>query len=620
VRPGQLVVAAVLCAVPATSFAGARIAIVNADGPGEGFNDPTPVVPVGGNTGTTLGAQRLIAVQFAADLWGQLVDSGVEIRVSTSFDALDCTPTTSLFGFADTIGLFKDFPNAPLPGTWYFATLANKLAGQDLDPTAAEVRMVLSGSLNGDPGCFGGASFYYGLDGEDPINTQDIIPLVLHELGHGLGMGNFVSRTDGTLPQGLPDPYLNLMLDTQTGKRWSEMTNDERVTSMRNPRRVVWTGANALAAAPGLLRHGTARLRITSPLQATFLVGEALFGRELTTTAIATALVYANDTQGSPLGCAPYDPGTFTDRIALIDRGTCSFISKAQRAQDAGARAVVFANNVPGAPPGQLTGALPGLDIPSVLIAQTDGDALKALVAAGAVAVSLGLDAAVLAGADEAGRVMLYTPDAIAPLSSMVHLDISTRPNTLMEPFLSPDLSTAVDLTLPMLRDLGWYPDRDVDLVADATDNCPAIANRGQDDTDRDGAGNACDSDDDGDGVADASDNCALVANPGQEDGNSDGTGNACDDDDDGDGVLDASDNCVTVANPGQADADGDGIGDACDAPSNPGNPGPGPGPGNPGDSGGCSAGGSPAAALALLLLVPVLRRRRSGAAAHARR
>ena len=49
----------------------ATITVVNMDGAGEGFNDPTPVAPVGGNPGTTLGAQRLKDLCFlgAADYY-----------------------------------------------------------------------------------------------------------------------------------------------------------------------------------------------------------------------------------------------------------------------------------------------------------------------------------------------------------------------------------------------------------------------------------------------------------------------------------------------------------------------------------------------------------------------
>ncbi|KZZ59634.1 thrombospondin type 3 repeat-containing protein, partial [Oleiphilus sp. HI0123] len=133
-------------------------------------------------------------------------------------------------------------------------------------------------------------------------------------------------------------------------------------------------------------------------------------------------------------------------------------------------------------------------------------------------------------------------------------------------------------------------PDSDGDGVENLVDNCPLIVNANQENTDQDGQGNACDLDDDNDGVSDENeaaqgtdplladsdddgshdgdDNCPLIANEEQKDTDSDGLGNACDTDDDGDTIADDVDNCPLDSNVGQADSDENGVGDACDVPS----------------------------------------------------
>jgi hypothetical protein len=70
----------------------------------------------------------------------------------------------------------------------------------------------------------------------------------------------------------------------------------------------------------------------------------------------------------------------------------------------------------------------------------------------------------------------------------------------------------------------------------------------------------------DGDGVEDGDDNCPAVSNVDQLDTDGDGTGDACEPDADGDGVIDDNDNCRQAPNPGQQDTDADGVGDACEA------------------------------------------------------
>jgi hypothetical protein len=57
--------------VSAEALGQATIVIQNGDAPGVGFNDTTPAAPAGGNNGTTVGEQRLIAFQAAASIWGR---------------------------------------------------------------------------------------------------------------------------------------------------------------------------------------------------------------------------------------------------------------------------------------------------------------------------------------------------------------------------------------------------------------------------------------------------------------------------------------------------------------------------------------------------------------------
>ena len=119
--------------------------------------------------------------------------------------------------------------------------------------------------------------------------------------------------------------------------------------------------------------------------------------------------------------------------------------------------------------------------------------------------------------------------------------------------------------TLAELDAFAGGPDKDGDGVPDATDNCDTVKNTDQKDTDKDGKGDACDTDDDNDGVLDTKDNCDTVKNADQKDTDKDGKGDACDTDDDNDGILDTKDNCDLVVNKSQADLDKDGKGDACD-------------------------------------------------------
>jgi hypothetical protein len=144
-------------------------------------------------------------------------------------------------------------------------------------------------------------------------------------------------------------------------------------------------------------------------------------------------------------------------KIAIVDRGTCTFAAKVKNCQNAGAVAVIVADNAAGSPPAGLGGTDATITIPSVRVTQADGATLKAAIAGG-LNVTLTNDNALLAGADAQGRVMLYTPNPFVSGSSLSHWDVSAMPNLLMEPNINSELTSSVDLTRYVFEDIGWLP------------------------------------------------------------------------------------------------------------------------------------------------------------------
>src|SRR6476659_3171407 len=130
---GALVACAGAAVAPPAS-ADATFQIVSNDGAGEGLNDPTPVVPVGGNAATTLGSARRRALAYALSQVACHIDSVVPIQVEVDFNALPCDATSAVLASTGASTVVRDFPNAARVSTYYPVALANALAGVDLDP------------------------------------------------------------------------------------------------------------------------------------------------------------------------------------------------------------------------------------------------------------------------------------------------------------------------------------------------------------------------------------------------------------------------------------------------------------------------------------------------------
>jgi len=189
---------------------------------------------------------------------------------------------------------------------------------------------------------------------------NNVIHDTLYRYGFDEAAGNFQSDNFGKGGKG-GDP---VQAEAQDGGG-ADNANFATPADGRQPRMqmYLWTGAGA-----------THQVRITAPTPVTYQAMGAAYGDALTTTGLSGGVVVAVPVDGcTAIGTS------LVGKIALIDRGTCEFATKSLNAQKAGAIAAIIADNR--AEPIFTLAA--GTDakrvrIPSVMINQADGAALKA--------------------------------------------------------------------------------------------------------------------------------------------------------------------------------------------------------------------------------------------------
>jgi len=433
----------------------AQFIFINGDGPGEGLNDPTIVAPENSNPATTRGAQRLAALQRVGQIWGSFLVSNVTIRVEVEFNPLGATTLAA----AGPLDIQQNFANAPKPDIWYSIALANSLAGFDLEPASNDIVVTASSD----------ADFYYGFDSITPPGKTNFIDVLLHEMGHGLGFISYVNLTNGTFPLGQPDTFSALIFDQARNAAWPVLTPAQRVLSSRSEPNLIWNGPFTTAGGPQVLALATGpdamalAATLPGPVIRPLTYQNSTFGEAIPASGLTGQLRITQDgtlPPGDPTGAcqALVNGPTIAGNIAFIRRGICDFDDKAFRAQQAGAVAVILADNVVGnliipSGDGVVNGIPQAITIPVIFISKVDGDAL--LAASPNVTISFTPLPTKRAGTT-AGRLRLYAPPETSAGSSVSHWSESASPNLLMEPFISPNLDRKLDLTLTQMKDIGW--------------------------------------------------------------------------------------------------------------------------------------------------------------------
>ncbi|MDF1842878.1 MAG: hypothetical protein P1U77_15695, partial [Rubripirellula sp.] len=212
---------------------GVQIAVNFTDADGEGFFDPT------------LGEVRQEAFQWSIDILSALFEKsygGETIVVEAAMDPLGA----NVLGEAGATTIHRDFPNAPVGGTWYVAPLANHLAGQDLNGNTAEISSTFSSDAN----------WYYGTDA-NPGNQYDFVTVILHEVAHGLGFLDLIKQDGSYFAGGLPGIW-DRFLEIGDGTDLVDMTQSERAAALVS-NDLYWAGVG------GRLGNDNARPRLFAP-------------------------------------------------------------------------------------------------------------------------------------------------------------------------------------------------------------------------------------------------------------------------------------------------------------------------------------------------------------------
>lgn len=464
----RLLAAALAISLSCGAAQAADLQLLNADPAGAGLNDTTPAAPVGGNAGTTIGAQRVRVYQYAMSTWGSVLGSNAPVVVRASFAALTCDATSAVLGSAGAVWvspLDYGLPTGTAADPWRPAALVNALYGSEQNPGVPAINSQFNSNL-GAANCLAGSGWYYGLDGNTPAGKINFLNVVMHEIAHGLGVSGFLSKTSGALFLGGPDIYTTKARDNITGRSFTDPaeTSAQRAIAMRTPGATVWTGANVNQQAALLLDAGfqETTLRISAPVSIArdYEFATAQFGPAPSSANFNGQWVAALDAADAagPLtsdGCSAItNAAAVAGKVALIERGTCGFAIKAKNAQNAGATAVVIVNSAAG-----VFGGMAGVDativIPSIQVRRTDG---LSFIANAPVTGGMFTGPVTLAGTDANGRTRLYAPFTVATGSTFSHFDTVLHPNALMEPFASADLQAqaTLDLTPALLRDIGW--------------------------------------------------------------------------------------------------------------------------------------------------------------------
>jgi len=180
------------------------------------------------------------AVQAAVDIWSENFASTVPINVNVKWGS---SSSYGVLASASAKNNFSNFNGAPDKTLYYASALANALAGRDLDPTSPEIEISITSN----------APWYYGTDGNCPARSFDLVSVILHEMGHGLGFvsGNYYDAFSGFGRVDQPTPF-DAYAQLPDGRRLADMPSPSLEAGKAMTSDLFWSGDNAIKANNGI--------------------------------------------------------------------------------------------------------------------------------------------------------------------------------------------------------------------------------------------------------------------------------------------------------------------------------------------------------------------------------
>ena len=180
------------------------------------------------------------AFEYAVTIWEGWIKSDVAIEVDAYWEDLS-QYGSGVLGAASPYSFKSNFTGATQKNTSYAMSLANHLAGEDLNGGSAEIEAWFNSGFS---------NWYFGTDGEAQKGKFDFTTVVLHELGHGFGLTDFIDYNNGKGSYG--NTIFESFIVNSNNQNLNTFTNNsQELGAQLTSNNLFFNGVNATAANDG---------------------------------------------------------------------------------------------------------------------------------------------------------------------------------------------------------------------------------------------------------------------------------------------------------------------------------------------------------------------------------